>query len=50
MIHEPKRPPLVLGGQGRSPQSLRRDAANVRWLLVVAVLLVLCYLTRKGES
>lgn len=36
-----KQPPPILGGQGRSPESILADAHALTWIGVVAVLLVL---------
>lgn len=40
--------PLVVGGQGRTNRSVRRDAGNVGWIFLLAVCLVILAFLRRA--
>lgn len=42
-----KRPPLILGGQGRTSRAIRRDASTLAWMLAIAVILVTLAILRR---
>ena len=42
------RPPLILGGQGRTARSVRRDAGHLGWLLLLALALVALAFLRRA--
>ena len=45
-----KRPPLLLGGQGRSARSIRRDATGLGWLVLLALALAALLMLRSGNG